>query len=164
MVKLSYGVLIIVLVSCDYQEGTSDRIRGDFYLGTIEERKLADSVQEVEPSTLTVDFSLCDGNEQCAEIDFNGELTVIGISVKGNPPQTVRGVIIDGNALYCETNADGYILIIEGTFANDRATLDASVSTPVFGQAVFLGSVHLAREEPDDEASDTDGDTGTDAS
>lgn len=162
MAKLSYGTLIIMLAGCEQEMETTDHIRGDFYAGDIEGTKLAKNVEEVEPSTLTVDFSVCDGDGQCAEINFNGELTVIGIPVKGSPPQMVHDVIIDGDTLFCETEADGYILIIEGTFTSDRATLDASVSTPVFGQPMFLGGVRLAREESDETASDTSGDTGAD--
>ncbi len=162
MSKLSYGVFVITLASCDSSEETTDHIRGDFYAGAIEGKKLADGVKEVEASTLTVDFSVCDGDGQCAEINFNGELTVLGISVKGSPPQMVHDVIIDGDALFCETKADGYILIIEGTFTSDRTALDATVSTPILGQPVFLGSVHLVRDEPDDTASDTGRDTAVD--
>lgn len=161
MLKLSYGTLMIILTSCSNEE-TTDHIRGVFYAGEIEGKNLADNVKEVEPTTLTVDFSICDGDGQCAEINFNGELTVIGISVKGSSPQMVHGVIIDGDVLFCETNADGYILTIEGVFTHDHAALDATVSTPVLGQPVFLGDVHLVREESDDTAGDTSGDTSTD--
>ncbi len=157
---LSFGI-ITTLTGCGQGE-TTDHIRGDFYAGDVEGSKLADSVKEVEPSTLTVDFSVCDGDGQCAEINFDGELTVIGITINDSAPQTVHDVIINGNALFCETEADGYILFIEGTFTDDRATLDASVSTPLLDLPVFLGAVHLVREESDDTASDTGGDTGDD--
>lgn len=157
---LSFGI-ITTLTGCGQGE-TTDHIRGDFYAGEIDGEKLADSVKEVEPSTLSVGFSVCDGDGQCAEIDFDGELTVIGIVIEGSSPQTVHNVIVDGDTLFCETKTDGYILIIEGAFTHDRAVLNASVSTPVFGQPVFLGAVRLAREEPDDTASDTGPNTGDD--
>lgn len=162
MAKLSYGTLIIMLAGCGEEAETTDHIRGEFYAGDIDGKKLADSVKEVEPSTLTVDFSVCDGDGQCAEINFDGELTVIGITISDSAPQTVHDVVIDGNALFCETEADGYILLIEGTFTDDRAVLDASVSTPLLDLPVFLGAVHLVREELDDTASDTGEDTGDD--
>ena len=162
MTKLSL-VIAIVLTGCGKDE-TTDQIHGDFYSGEIDAKKLADNVKEVKSSTLTVDFSICDRDGQCAEIDFDGELTVIGITVEGSPPQMVHGVIINGDTLFCEMKAGGYILTVEGIFTGDRTVLDASVSTPVFGQPVFLGTVHLVREETNDTAeSETGGDTGTDS-
>ncbi len=155
---LSLGV-IITLIGCGQGE-TTDHIRGDRYAGEIEGWRLADSVKEIEPSTLTVDFSACDGNGQCAEINFDGELTVIGITVRDSAAQMVHDVIVDGDALFCETEAGEFTLTIDGTFTRDRTALDASVSTPVFGQPVFLGSVHLVRQEPEDTTGDTSSDTG----
>ena len=107
-----------------------------------------------------MDFSACDGDGQCAEINFDGELTVIGITVRDSAAQMVHDVIVDGDALFCETEADEFILFIEGTFTGDRTALDASVSTPLLGQPVFLGAVHLVRDEPTDTAEDTGDDTG----
>lgn len=154
MSRLSLTCLI--LFGCGQGVGeTIDRLRGDRYFGEVDHELLADGVNEVDPSTLTVDFLTCDDGGQCAEVDFDGKLNVGGIPVNGSSPQLVEGVTIDGTSLVCETNADGHALRIEGIFSSDRSTLDANVFV-IIVKPIFLGAVHLDREEPEPEdTSDT---------
>lgn len=148
---------VSLLVGCGPGIASEGRIPSQSYQGEIDAARLADGVKELESSSLRVDFFPCNGG-QCAEVDFDGKLAVIGIVIDGSPPQTVEGVLIDGKELSCETEVNGYLLRIEGTFSKDRSILDASVYDILMWSEIFLGSIRLERIDPEP---DTGGDTAT---
>ena len=164
MSKLSLGGVVLLLMGGCTDEFSTDHIRGDRYDGEVESARLADGVTEVEPSDLRVEFMTC-GSDQCAEVDFDGELNVLGIVVSGSSPQTVEGVLIDGRDLVFQTVVNSITLQVDGTFSTSRTTLDVSVFYLFLTEPVFLGAILLTREEPDPEETDTadtgdSGDTG----
>lgn len=136
-------MLMLLLLACGGAGGgeTIDLVDGT-YRGRPADGEPENGVQvRDEDSTFTVAFSEHDG-ELWADLAFRGEMVIHGFPIE-KEDDVIEGVTVDGVELACTISIEGFLFRIEGTFADDRASLVIDVQ--------HVGTMTLTREEKDEE-------------
>lgn len=145
---------MLLLLACGGAGGETIDIMEGLYRGNPADGKPENGVSTPDPDT-TFDILFYEhGHELWADIALNGTMHIHGFKVT-DEEDTVEGVTVDGIALRCALTVEGIGFKVNGTFANDRASLAIDVQH-VGQMTLFL----VAEEEPD--TADTASDAGAD--